>query len=64
MIAMRIKLKRKLATCLSFLLLATAFCRPAFCGEIHDAARIEGLGGAQSAVLQATLLHQQTEELQ
>jgi cytohesin len=34
----RIELKKMLVKCLSFLLLAALFCRPAFCSEIHDAA--------------------------
>ena len=34
----RIKRKCLAANGLSLLLVATLFCRPAFCGEIHDAA--------------------------
>jgi ankyrin repeat protein len=39
MYATRIKVEKMVAKCLSFLVLATLLCCPAFCGEIHDAAK-------------------------
>jgi len=44
MFAMKSCLKFSMATCFAFLLLTTLLGRPAFCGEIHNAARDGDLG--------------------